>query len=125
MEHAPTFGIETALMKYKKRHFASIDIDELPKFLKALHSHKARLYHQTYLAIRLLFMTFIRTGELIEAKWSEIDFEQAMWTIPAERMKRRSPHLVPLSSQVLDILSELKELNGHREHVFPNLPQTT
>lgn len=118
-----TIGLETALKKYKKGHFASIDIDELPKFLLALHNHKARLYHQTYLAIRLLFLTFVRTSELIEARWTEIDFEQAMWTIPAERMKMRSPHLVPLSRQALEILVELKELTGHSEHVFPSLPR--
>ncbi|WP_375443714.1 tyrosine-type recombinase/integrase [uncultured Fibrella sp.] len=118
-----TIGLETALTKYRKGHFASIDIDELPLFLLALHHHKARLYRQTYLAIRLLFLTFVRTSELIEAKWTEIDLDQAMWTIPPERMKMRSPHLVPLSTQALAILIELKELNGHREYVFPSLPR--
>ncbi|WP_460952027.1 tyrosine-type recombinase/integrase [Spirosoma daeguense] len=119
----PTIGLETALKKYKKGHFASIDIDELPKFLIALHDHKARLYRQTYLAIRLMFLTFVRTGELIEAQWSEVDFDKGLWTVPAERMKMRSPHLVPLSKQALAILLELKDLNGHREHIFPSLPR--
>ncbi len=122
-EYDPTIGLETALKKYKKGHFASIDIDELPQFLTALHNHKARLYRQTYLAIRLMFLTFVRTGELIEAQWSEIDFDRALWTIPAERMKMRSPHLVPLSKQALEILHELKSMNGKRDHVFPSLPR--
>src|SRR5207244_1905346 len=82
-----------------------------------------RLYRQTYLAIRLLFLTFVRTGELIEAKWSEIDFDKAMWTIPPERMKMRTPHLVPLSRQSLEILTELKNLSGTRDYVFPSLPR--
>lgn len=118
-----TIGLETALKQYRKGHFASIDIDELPQFLKALHEHKARLYRQTYLAIRLMFLTFVRTGELLEATWSEINFENALWTVPAERMKMRSPHLVPLSKQALAILLELKEMNGKREYVFPSLPR--
>jgi len=118
-----TIGLDTALKKYKKGHFASIDIDELPKLLEALHNHKARLYRQTYLAIRLMCLTFVRTSELIEARWTEIDFDRAMWTIPAERMKMRSPHLVPLSKQSIEILKELRELNKYREHVFPSLPR--
>jgi integrase len=122
-ETDPTIGLETALKRYRKGHFASLDIDELPAFILALHSHKARLYQQTFLAIRLMFLTFVRTGELVEAKWSEIDFGQAMWTIPAERMKMRNPHLVPLSRQALEILTELKAMNGHREFVFPSLPR--
>lgn len=118
-----TIGLEMALVKYRKGHFASINIDDLPKLLTALHSHKARLYHQTYLAIRLMLLTFVRTSELIEAKWEEIDFDRAMWTIPAERMKMRSPHLVPLSKQSLHILRELRTMNEHREHIFPSLPR--
>jgi len=118
-----TIGLETALKKYKKGHFASIDIQELPKLLVALHDHKTRLYRQTYLAIRMMLLTFVRTSELIEAKWDEIDFDQALWIIPAERMKMRSPHLVPLSLQVIAILKELREMNKHREHLFPSLPR--
>ncbi|MEA5426397.1 tyrosine-type recombinase/integrase [Arcicella lustrica] len=118
-----TIGLETALKKYKKGHFASIDIEELPKLLVALHNHKTRLYRQTYLAIRIMLLTFVRTSELIEARWDEIDFESALWIIPAERMKMRSPHLVPLSFQVIAILKELRELNKHREHLFPSLPR--
>lgn len=118
-----TVGLEMALLKYRKGHFASIDIDDLPKLLMALHTHKARLYHQTYLAIRLMLLTFVRTAELMEAKWEEIDFDRALWTIPAERMKMRSPHLVPLSKQSLHILSELRVMNEYREYVFPSLPR--
>lgn len=118
-----TIGLETALLKYRKGHFASIDVDDLPELLTALHRHKARLYHQTYLAIRLMLLTFVRTSELIEAKWEEIDFDRALWIIPAERMKMRSPHLVPLSKQSLYILSELRAMNEHRDYVFPSLPR--
>ena len=123
VENDATYGLECALTKYKKGHFSSIDVDELPELLKTIHNHKSRLYRQTYLAIRLMLLTFVRTSELIEAKWSEFNFEEAMWTIPAERMKMRSPHLVPLSRQATSVLLELKELNGKREHVFPSIPR--
>lgn len=123
IEHDFTHGLECALKKYKKGHFASVDVDELPALLKAIHNHKARLYHQTYLAIRLMLLTFVRTSELIEAKWTEFDLERALWTIPPERMKMKNAHLVPLSRQAIAILRELKEMNGHREYVFPSIPR--
>lgn len=123
IEVDPTIGLETALKKYKKTNFASIDVDEVPDFIHALQEHKARLYRQTYLAIKLMFLTFVRTSELIEAKWVEIDFENALWTIPAERMKMKKSHLVPLSKQALAVLNELNQANGKREHVFPSIPR--
>ena len=123
VENDVTYGLELALRKYKKTHFAAIDLEELPDFLVALHNHKARLYRQTFLLIKLMLLTFCRTRELIQAKWTEIDLEKALWIIPAERMKMRNQHLVPLSKQALDILAELQELNGKREYVFPSIPR--
>lgn len=123
VEHDSTYGLEAALKKYKKGHFASIEVDELPALLATLHSNKARLYRQTYLAINLMLLTFVRTSELIEARWTEIDFENSMWTIPSERMKMRTPHLVPLSTQSVAILYELKKLNKYSEFVFPSIPR--
>ncbi|MFN8290184.1 MAG: integrase arm-type DNA-binding domain-containing protein [Chitinophagaceae bacterium] len=122
IEKDPSYGLEHALKKYKKGHFASIDVDQLPKFLIDMHEFRSRLNRQTYLAIRLLFLTFVRTSELIECKWSEIDFDKSLWTIPSERIKMSRPHLVPLSRQAIEILNELKELNGNREFVLPSLP---
>lgn len=69
--------------------------------------------------MKLLALTFVRTRELIEAKWSEFDLEGARWVIPAERMKMRTPHIVPLARQVLEILDVLRELSGHSEWLFP------
>lgn len=102
-----------------KGHFASMEPKQLPQFLSILGSNKARLFRQTQLAIEMLMMTFVRTGELIKAEWSEFDFEDSTWTIPAIRMKMKKKHVVPLSSQVVEILKELRELNGHRKYVFP------
>lgn len=123
MENDPTYGLEAALVKYKRGHFASITVDEMPKLLLDLHNYQSRLNRQTYLAIKLMLLTFVRTKELIGAKWSEIDFEKALWIIPAERMKMKLAHIVPLSKQSLKILSELKEMNPSSDLVFPSIPR--
>lgn len=117
-EHDPTYGLEAAMKKFKRGHYASITVDEFPKFIKTLHEYQHRIYRQTFLAIKLLLLTFVRTAELVEAKWPEIDFENAMWVIPGERMKMGLPHMVPLSTQALSIFQELKEINGQREYIF-------
>ncbi len=122
-ETDPTYGLECALRKYKRGHYASITVDEFPDFLLKLHEYKTQVYRQTYLAIQLMMLTFVRTQELVEAKWSEIDFEKALWIIPGERMKMGLAHMVPLSRQAFEILEELKEMNGNREFVFPSIPR--
>jgi integrase len=73
----------------------------------------------TIAAIKLLVLTACRPGEVRGARWEEFDFDRARWTIPAERMKMGKPHAVPLSRQVLAILSNLKGLTGDGEYLFP------
>ena len=116
----PTIDLKGALKPFRKGHFAAIDADELPEFLKVLERNDARLYTQTRHAIQLLMMTFVRTGELIAAKWDEFKLDEAEWHIPAERMKMRRPHIVPLSRQAIDILKAQKEITGNWPWVFPN-----
>lgn len=118
----PTFGLEAALKKYSKGHFASIDIEELPKFLKKFYDSEHLLPRQTFLALKLMLLTFVRTSELIEAKWPEFDLGNSVWIIPAERMKMKREHVVPLSTQAIQAINELKNISGHREFVFPSLP---
>lgn len=105
------------LQKVFKTNFARIDAKELPNLLRQIQVYPGR--HVTRLAIKLLALTFVRTGELIAAKWSEFDFEDARWDVPAERMKMRSSHIVPLSQQTLDSLAELRTLTGTSEWLFP------
>lgn len=105
------------LQKVFKTNYARIDAKELPQLLRQIQIYPGR--HVTRLAIRLLALTFVRTGELIAAKWSEFDFENARWDIPADRMKMRSSHIVPLSTQTLESLAELHSLTGSREWLFP------
>lgn len=114
----PATDLRGALRPSKHEHFASIDTKELPEFLHVLETNDVRLYKQTRLAIRMLMLTFVRTRELIESKWAEFDIPNAQWIIPAERMKMRRPHIVPLSKQAVAAIKELQELNGQREFVF-------
>ena len=69
--------------------------------------------------MKLMSMTFVRTTELIEAKWGEFDLENARWDIPAERMKMRTPHIVPLARQALEVLEMLRDFTGCYEWIFP------
>jgi integrase len=115
-----TTELKGALEPFKHGHYAALETDDLPAFLQALERNDARLYVQTRHAIQLLMLTFVRTGELIGAKWSEFNLAGAEWIIPAERMKMRRPHIVPLSKQALAILEEQKKLTGNWEWIFPN-----
>lgn len=119
-ERNPAADLSGALAPYKKKHFAALDVKELPGFVQALERNDARLYQQTRNAVRLLMLTFTRTRELIEATWDEFDLEEGIWEIPAERMKMRKAHSVPLSRQAIEILKAQKEMAGKWKWVFPN-----
>lgn len=75
----------------------------------------------TRLGLKLLILTMVRPVELREARWSEFDFEKKLWVIPARRMKMDTPHLVPLSRQVIQLLNELRQISGECKHLFPKL----
>jgi integrase len=109
-----------ALKAFKRQHFAAIGAEDLPEFLRALDRNNARLYPQTRIAMRLLLLTFVRTSELIGATWDEFAEDGTEWVIPAERMKMRRPHVVPLSRQAGEILRELRKLTGWSGWLFPN-----
>lgn len=116
-----TKDIRAAMRPYKAKHFAALEIEELPDFLRMIERNDMRLQTQTRLAIKMLMLTFVRTNELIKARWEEFDFDRATWKIPGERMKMKLDHIVPLSDQVVRILQQLKEMNGHRQWVFPSM----
>lgn len=101
----------------KKRNYSRIDAKELPQLLRDMDAYVGG--EHTRLALQLMVLTFVRTGELIGAKWDEFDLGAARWNIPAERMKMRSPHIVPLSKQALAVLRKLQEVSYSREFVFP------
>jgi integrase len=105
------------LKTVRKTNYARIDAKELPDLLKKIEVYQGT--HVTRLAIKLLALTFVRTSELIEAKWSEFDLEASRWNIPAQRMKMRTPHVVPLAKQTLEALDMLRPLSGGSEWLFP------
>jgi integrase len=107
-----------ALTTPKVTHRAAItDPRELGKLLGAIEGYYGQ--PTTRLALQLSPLLFVRPGELRHARWSEIDFEKAAWTVPAETMKMKRPHRVPLSRQAIVILRELHGLTGRGEFVFP------
>jgi integrase len=101
----------------QKTNYARIDAKELPHLLRQIEIYPGT--HVTRLAIKLLALTFVRTGELIGAKWAEFDLEGARWNIPAERMKMRTPHIVPLAAQSLEVLAALHQLAADSVWLFP------
>jgi integrase len=114
---AKDFRPSDVLKSSRKTNYARIDEKELPHLLKAIEIYRGAPL--TRLALKLMALSFVRTSELIGAKWSEFNIEAARWDIPAERMKMRTPHIVPLSRQSLEILALLRELTGDSEWVFP------
>ena len=119
-ENDPSSALKGALKPIKKGHFAAFEIDELPKFLYGLNLNQARLFPATINAVKFLMLTFVRTSELVGATWGEFNFEEAEWSIPAERMKMRRAHIVPLSKQAIAILEEQKKMSVYGDWVFPN-----
>jgi integrase len=105
------------LKSMPKTNYARIDAKELPTLLRRIEVYQGK--QVTRLALKLMALTFVRTTELIEAKWTEFDLENARWDIPAERMKMRTPHIVPLATQASEVLEMLRELTGNGDWLFP------
>ena len=104
------------LSSRRAKNFARIDAKDLPELLQKTEAYQG--YPATRLAMNLLALTFVRTSELINARWEEFDLTKAQWRIPAERMKMRSPHIVPLSRQAIEVLQILHQISGHRKILF-------
>jgi len=108
-----------ALTPHKAKHQAAVRAEELPDLLRAIAHYDEVGDKQTRLALQLLALTFVRTNELIGAEWSEFDLETGIWIVPAARMKMKTEHVVPLSSQAIAVLEELRAINGKSRFVFP------
>lgn len=112
----PAPDLASALNKHKNGHYPFLTESELPEFMYALNNYQGSKL--TKYATQLLILTSIRTIELRAAEWSEFDFDNALWEVPKERMKKRRPHLVQLSTQALEILEKLKILTGRYSLLF-------
>lgn len=116
-ERNPAADLRGALKPVPRpKHMAALPASELPTFLRKIEEYDGEV--QTRLALRLLALTFVRTNELRGATWAEIDLAKAEWTIPAERMKTKLPHHVPLSKQALAAFHELHAKSGRWPWVF-------
>ncbi|MFA5627195.1 MAG: integrase arm-type DNA-binding domain-containing protein [Thiohalomonadaceae bacterium] len=102
----------------KVEHHKPLSREQIADFAKALDAYGG--YRTTVIALRLMLLTFVRTVELRKAEWSEFDLDRAEWRIPAERMKMREAHIVPLSKQAVELLRELHTHTGGRGVLFPN-----
>ena len=114
----PATELRGALKSPKRAHYTTIEKGGFPTLLRDIDGYQGSPL--TTYAMQLMALTFTRTGELIEARWSEINLKSGEWLIPAERMKMRRPHLVPLSKQAVAVFKKLAKLTADREYVFPN-----
>jgi len=115
----PTTDLRGALNPVKGGHFAAItDPKDIGPLLRAMYDYQGSAV--TRAALRLAPLVFVRPGELRQAEWKEVDFEKAEWRIPAERMKMKQPHIVPLARQAIEILKELHPQTGRSRFLFPS-----
>lgn len=128
LDYNPAQEMAGAVASSNRQHRPALELRRIPELLQRIDNYTGRPL--TRLAVELTLLVFIRSSELRFARWSEIDFETSMWTIPAEReaiegikhsqrgSKMRTPHLVPLSRQALAILKQVHKLSGDRNFVF-------
>ncbi|OPY67859.1 MAG: putative prophage CPS-53 integrase [Syntrophorhabdus sp. PtaU1.Bin050] len=118
-ERDPSGDLKGALPQPgEKHHAAIIDPKEVAPLLRAIDGYQGSFVVKC--ALRLAPLFFVRPGELRNAEWVEIDLDEAVWNIPAHKMKMKQPHIVPLSAQAVEILTELKQLTGKSKYAFPS-----
>lgn len=116
-EHNPVVDLASTLKAPKQKHFPHLSVEQIPDFLRALNDYSGSVVTRN--ATHLLMLTGLRTIELRASEWVDIDFDKGIWNIPAERMKMRRSHLVPISTQVRELLEEIHQLTGRGKYVFP------
>lgn len=118
-DHDPTSVLKGLVVRPKVKHNVALKPSEVTALIQEMAKYGG--YRTTAIAIELLMLTFVRTVELRKAVWSEFDLEKGEWRLPAERMKMKIAHLVPLSNQAINLLAELKNITGANLYLFPNL----
>lgn len=114
----PASGVGMAFEKPKKQNMPTLRPEELPKLMRSLVM--SNLSVSTHCLIEWQLLTLVRPSEAYGARWAEIGLNTKLWTIPAERMKAKREHIVPLSPQALEILEVMKPISARREHIFPS-----
>ena len=122
-ESDPVYPVRKALPANKTQHKRPLDSTEIGKLLRDVEGHGGR--HETITAFRLMWLTLCRPSEAVEARWDEFDLDAAVWRIPAERMKKRKEHAMPLPTQAVEMLRALHGLTGRHVHLFPHRDDRT
>ncbi|MCH2071446.1 tyrosine-type recombinase/integrase [Acinetobacter baumannii] len=117
IDYNPLEGLQKFLEQGQKKNMAHVDEKELPQLLRAIDNYPTL---DSRIGLKLLAILFCRPSELREATWTEFDLENAVWNIPEQRMKKRREHIIPLSTQAVQLLHELKPLSGRSEYLFPS-----
>jgi integrase len=117
IDYNPLEGLHKFLEQGDKKNMAHVDEKELPQLLRAIDNYPTP---DMRIGLKLLAMLFCRPSELREATWAEFDLDSAVWNIPEQRMKKRREHIIPLPSQSVRLLQELKPLSGHSDYLFPS-----
>lgn len=120
VERDPTTDLRGALRPIKRNNFATIiEPQKVGELLRAIDGYEG--YNAIKYALQIAPLVFVRPGELRNAEWTEIDLEKAEWRIPASKMKKRNPHIIPLASQTIALLKELSPYTGHGRYLFPSV----
>lgn len=123
-EHDPSVDLRGALPQPREKHHAAItDPKEAALLLRDIDGYQGHFLVKC--ALKLAPLLFVRPGELRHAEWAEIDLDQAVWNIPAHKMKMKEPHLVPLPVQAVEVFQELQPLTGSGRYVFPSVRSVT
>ncbi|EEV9421917.1 tyrosine-type recombinase/integrase, partial [Escherichia coli] len=115
-EYNPAPDLAIALAVPKQKHHPYLSEEELPHFVRDLETYTGSIITKN--ATKIVMLTGVRTQEMRFATWEEINLEKGIWEIPAERMKMRRPHIVPLSTQVIEIFQQLKPITEHYPYIF-------
>ncbi len=118
VETDPVYPVRRSLPPNKTQHKRPLTKEEIGEFLRDLAGYERNF--QVVSAFKFMWLTLCRPNEAMGARWEEIDFDAGIWRIPAERMKKRKEHVLPLPRQAIQILKGMKEFTGHRQHVFPH-----
>ncbi len=119
----PVYPVRKALPPNKTQHKRPLGINEIGQLLRDIDGHGGKF--ETISAFRLMWLTLCRPSEAAEAQWSEFDLDAAVWRIPAERMKKRKEHVIPLPRQAVEILRAMHGVTGRHAMVFPNRDDRT
>lgn len=117
----PSADLKGALTPVQKTHQAAVKPEEMGDLIQAINRYDQVGTLQTKLGLQLLCLTFVRTSELIGAVWDEIDWSNALWTIPAARMKMKTDHHVPLARQTIAIMEQVRAIAGESRYLFPGV----